>query len=278
MSSGTKHERDSSSSLTPWRAKLHAVTFEADTRAGRAFDIALITAVLLSVLCVVLESVGSIRAQYGTLLLAMEWGFTAIFTVEYVLRVLSVRRPFHYMTSFFGLVDLLAILPTFVSLLFPSMHSLLVIRAFRLVRIFRIFKLSTHLGQAEILARALRSSGPKITVFLTTIFATVIIVGALMYVVEGEQNGFINIPTSIYWAIVTMTTVGYGDIAPQTTLGQAIASFLMIAGYGIIAVPTGIMTTELARANRVDNRACMECSREGHEWDAQHCKFCGAKL
>ncbi len=265
-------------STTPWRSKLHEIIFEADTPAGKAFDVALITCVLLSVLCVMLESVQAIRAEYGGVLLALEWAFTLLFSLEYALRILSVGRPRQYVTSFFGIVDLLAILPTFLSFIFPGAQSLLVIRGFRLIRIFRIFKLSNHLGQADLLYRALRLSGPKITVFLTAIFATVIIVGTLMYIVEGEAHGFTNIPKSIYWAIVTMTTVGYGDIAPGTPLGQTIASALMISGYGIIAVPTGIMTSELVRASRVDNRACMVCSREGHDPDAKHCKHCGAKL
>ena len=263
-----------------WRRKLHEIIFEADTPAGKAFDVALLWAIVVSVTLVTLESVASIRARYGDWLLVAEWGFTLLFTIEFVLRLLSVRRPLRYVFSFFGLVDLLAIVPTYASVVLPGTQSLLVVRAFRLVRIFRIFKLGTHLTEAETLYLALRASRPKISVFLTVIAATVLTMGALMYVVEGEANGFTSIPTGIYWAVVTMTTVGYGDVTPRTVLGQTLSSLLMILGYGVIAVPTGIVTTELVRSARAapTTRACKECSREGHDADAIHCKYCGTIL
>jgi voltage-gated potassium channel len=256
------------------------VIFEADTRAGRAFDVALIWCILLSVAAVVLESVPAIRAKYGNALYVSEWIFTLLFTIEYFLRLVAVRKPIRYATSFFGVVDLFAIIPTFLSLLIPGAQSLLVIRAFRLLRVFRIFKLSVHLSEAQVLVQAIRASRPKITVFLGVVLATVLTAGALMYVAEGEQNGFTSIPKAIYWAIVTMTTVGYGDLTPKTPQGQALASLLMIGGYGIIAVPTGILTTEFVRASnkQISNQACPNCSRQGHEFDARFCKYCGFKI
>lgn len=263
-----------------WRHRLHEIIFEADTRAGRAFDIALIWCIVLSVGAVMLESIESIRLRYGSELLAIEWFFTVLFTIEYLLRLIAVRRPLSYALSFYGLVDLLAVLPTYLSLLIPGAQSLLVIRAFRLIRVFRVFKLAVHLGEAQVLYRALKASRPKITVFLTVIASTVITMGAFMYLVEGEEHGFTSIPMSIYWAIVTMTTVGFGDITPKTPLGQSLASLLMIIGYGVIAVPTGIVTTELSRISRPppSGQACPECGNEGHDPDAIHCKFCGSKL
>ncbi len=265
---------------TDWRSRLHEIIFEADTPAGRGFDIALIATIVLSVAAVLLESVPSINARYGRELYIVEWVFTILFAIEYLLRLLVVRQPLRYATSFFGVVDLLAIVPSFLSLVFPGTQSLLVIRAFRILRIFRIFKLSQHLSEAQTLFRALRGARPKITVFLGVILATVLTIGAIMYLVEGPSNGFTSIPESIYWAIVTMTTVGYGDISPHTPLGKMFASILMIAGYGIIAVPTGILTTELVRAGLapVSTQACPNCSRQGHDVDAKYCKFCGAGI
>lgn len=263
-----------------WRRKLHEIIFEADTPMGRAFDIALLWAITLSVLVVALESVARLRAQYGPVLLALEWGFTILFTVEYVCRLISVRRPFRYAASFFGVVDLLAILPTYLSLFVPGSQYLLVIRVLRLLRIFRLLKLVEYLHQADVLVTALRASRFKISVFLLTVLTLNVIIGAVMYVVEGEEHGFTDIPTSIYWAIVTLTTVGYGDISPGTGLGKAIASLVMLVGYGIIAVPTGIVTAELARAAQptVSNQACPNCGAEGHDTDATFCKYCGAQL
>jgi voltage-gated potassium channel len=263
-----------------WRKRLHEIIFEHRTREGRAFDVALLWTILLSVLVVMLESVKAIREEFGGLLLGAEWVFTILFTVEYVLRLLSLTRPLRYVFSLYGLVDLLAVIPTYLSLFLPGAQSLLVIRALRLLRVFRILKLGQHVGEARVLARALRASRYKITVFLAAVLTIVLIVGALMYLIEGERNGFTSIPTSVYWAIVTMTTVGYGDIAPKTVLGQFLASILMITGYGVIAVPTGIVTVELAHAARhgLKARVCGGCGWEDHDPDAGYCKFCGHAL
>jgi voltage-gated potassium channel len=262
-----------------WRARLHEVIFEADTRAGRAFDVALLLAVLVSVLAVMLESVADVRARHGDLLRTIEWTLTVAFTIEYILRLLAVDRPARYAVSFFGVVDLLAIAPTYLSLVVPETQSFMVVRAIRLLRVFRIFKLGQFLGEAHVLVTALRASRRKITVFVGGVVMVVVIVGALMYVIEGEAHGFTSIPTSMYWAVVTMTTVGYGDISPRTPLGQFLASLLMILGYGVIAVPTGIVSVELAQASRpVSRQACPACGVEGHDVDAAHCKYCGASL
>lgn len=262
-----------------WRQRLHEVIFESDTRAGRAFDLALLVAIVASVLAVVLESVPDVRRDHGPALRAVEWTLTIAFTVEYGLRLLAVERPWRYATSFFGVVDLLSIVPTYLALVVPETQSLMVIRAIRLLRVFRILKAAQFVSEARLLTTALRASRRKITVFLGGIVTIVIIVGALMYVIEGEEHGFTSIPTSMYWAIVTMTTVGYGDIAPRTALGQFVAALLMILGYGIIAVPTGIVTVELAHAGRpVSRQACPACGAEGHDVDAAHCKYCGARL
>ena len=263
-----------------WRARLHEVIFEADTPAGKAFDVILLVAILLSVLAVMLESVAAVRELCGPQIRLIEWIITAFFSVEYVLRLLAVRRPAQYAASFFGLVDLLAILPSYLSLLVPGAHSLLAIRTLRLLRIFRVFKLARYVGEGQVLVAALRASRPKIIVFLWGVLTIVVIVGSLMYLIEGDANGFTSIPRSIYWAVVTLTTVGYGDIAPQTVLGQILASLLMITGYGIIAIPTGIVSVELAGAQRqaVSTQACPSCSAEGHDLDARYCRRCGAGL
>jgi voltage-gated potassium channel len=263
------------------RARLHEVIFESDTRAGRYFDLALIWLILLSVATVILESVREVRAEYGKLLYALEWLFTSLFTIEYCLRLLSVRRPVRYATSFFGIVDLLAIVPTYLSIFVPGSQYLLVIRILRLLRVFRLLKLSEYVTEADTLNRALRASRRKISVFISAVVLLVVIIGALMYVIEGEANGFTSIPRSIYWAIVTLTTVGYGDLSPKTSFGQIVASVVMVIGYGIIAVPTGIVSVELAHAVRdrqVISRSCPSCEAEGHEADAICCKYCGAKL
>jgi len=263
-----------------WRRRLHEIIFEADTRAGRAFDVALLVTIVLSVLVVVLESVRSLRNAYGPIFLALDWLITVLFTVEYVLRLLCVSRPLRFATSFYGLVDLIAVLPTYLGLLVPNSHYLLVVRALRLLRVFRILKLGAFLLEAQQLQHALRASGRKIAVFLFTVVTIVLIVGSMMYVVEGEQHGFVDIPTSIYWAIVTLTTVGYGDLAPVTPLGKTLASVVMLLGYGILAVPTGIVTVELQKASRapISTQACTACGRDGHDADAVHCKFCGVAL
>jgi voltage-gated potassium channel len=263
-----------------WQQRLHTVIFEADTPAGKAFDVVVMAAITMSVLVVILESVAGIRARYGQELLAIEWFFTFLFTIEYGLRLLSVRRAWGYAKSFFGIVDLLSILPTYISLLVPGTQYLLVIRILRLLRIFRVLKLVEYVGESGVLGRALWASRRKIGVFLLTVLTLVVIIGTLMYVVEGEEYGFTSIPVSIYWAVVTLTTVGYGDLSPQTPLGQALATLVMLLGYGIIAVPTGIVTLELNRAHptTVTTQSCPMCAAEGHDSDARYCKHCGSQL
>ena len=263
-----------------WRNRLHEIIFEADTPGGKGFDVALLIAIVLSVVAVLLESVAGLRARYGPILRSLEWGFTILFTIEYVLRLISVKNPWRYATSFFGIVDLLAIAPTYVSLVFAGSQSLIVIRALRLLRVFRVLKLAQFVGEASMLRVALMASARKIIIFLGTVVTLVLIIGALMYLIEGEEHGFLNIPHSIYWAIVTMTTVGYGDVTPQTVPGRCLAALVMILGYGIIAVPTGIVTVELAGSMRkpISTQACRECSAEGHDQDARYCKYCGTAL
>jgi voltage-gated potassium channel len=263
-----------------WRARLHEIVFEADTPEGKAFDVLLLVAIVVSVVAVMLESVSSIAADHGPELRAIEWLFTGLFTVEYVLRLGTVRRPLRYATSFYGIVDLLSVVPTWLSLLLPGTQSLLVIRTLRLLRVFRVLKLAQFVRESRMLMIAMRSSGRKIIVFLGTVVTIVIIVGTAMYLVEGAEHGFTSIPKSMYWAVVTMTTVGYGDIAPQTVPGRFLASILMIMGYGIIAVPTGIVTVEMAGAMRrgISTQACRACSAEGHDPDARYCKICGEAL
>jgi voltage-gated potassium channel len=257
------------------------VIFEADTPAGKLFDVVLPWAIVLSIGLVVLDSVTAIHQVLGGWLYTAEWVFTALFTVEYALRLLSAPRPWRYARSFFGVVDLLAIVPTYLSLFLAGSQTLLVVRALRMLRVFRVLKLSRYLREATVLRQALGASLPKIGVFLYTVLTLVIIFGALMYVIEGPERGFTSIPTSIYWTIVTLTTVGYGDIAPASVPGRMLASLVMIMGYGIIAVPTGIVTVEMSRARDADaitTRVCGQCLREGHDLDARHCKFCGAQL
>jgi len=263
-----------------WRERLHTIVFEADTPAGRAFDVALVISILAAVLCVMLETVQGLSPAAHDWLFHAEWAFTILFTIEYAARIVSVGRPLRYATSFFGLVDLLAILPTYLSVLFPGSQTLLVIRALRLLRIFRILKLGRYLSEAAALRGALAESRAKIIVFLATVLVTVAILGTAVYLVEGPAHGFTSIPISMYWAIVTMTTVGYGDISPKTPLGQVLASLLMVLGYSLIIVPTGIVSAELSTryARPISTQACPECSREGHDSDARHCKFCGARL
>lgn len=262
------------------RVNLHEIIFEADTPAGKAFDVALLAAIILSVIAVILESVAEVRAEYGPLLRSIEWMFTILFTVEYGLRLVAVQRPMRYALSFFGLVDLLAIVPTYLSLIVAGSQSLLVIRALRLLRVFRVLKLAHFVGEATLLRVALHASVRKIIVFLGVVLTLVLIVGALMYLIEGEEHGYTNIPKSIYWAIVTMTTVGYGDITPVTVLGRFLASIVMLTGYAIIAVPTAIVTMELTGASRrsISTQACPSCSAEGHDVDARFCKYCGVQL
>lgn len=265
---------------TEIRFKIHEIIFEADTRAGKIFDIILIITILLSVIIVMLDSISEVNKSYGSTIYILEWMFTILFTVEYLLRLTTVGKPLKYATSFFGIVDLLAVLPTYFSLLIPGSQYFLVIRILRLLRVFRVLKLVQYVGEARMLTTALKNSKRKIVVFVFTVLTLVVIFGSIMYVIEGEKNGFTSIPRSIYWAIVTLTTVGYGDISPSTPLGQAIAAVIMILGYGIIAVPTGIVTAEMTRTagKKISTQACLECSAEGHDSDAKFCKYCGAKM
>ena len=266
--------------MTSIRDRLHEIIFEADTPAGKAFDVSLMVLIILSVVAVMLESTSTVAARYGQWLRTFEWFVTILFTIEYLLRLYCVGKPARYARSFFGVVDLLAILPTYLSFIIPGAQSLLVIRALRLLRVFRVLKLAHFVGEASELRSALRASARKIIVFLGAVLTIVVIVGSMMYLIEGEANGFTSIPVSIYWAVVTMTTVGYGDIAPQTALGKILASAIMIMGYGIIAVPTGIVSVELASVTRrkITTQACPECGAGGHDLDAVHCKYCGAKI
>jgi len=276
----TPPEATSGGRLPGWRERWHEIIFEADTPAGKAFDVALLVCIVASILVVCLESVASVREAHGALLRTLEWLLTALFTVEYGMRLATVRRARSYAFSLYGLVDLLAILPSYLSLVFTGTQSLLVIRSVRLLRVFRVLKLARFVGEARQLRTALRASAHKILVFLFTVLTVVTIVAAVMYLVEGEESGFTSIPQAMYWAVVTMTTVGYGDVAPHTPLGKLLASFVMILGYGILAVPTGIVTVELASAARksVNTQACPGCSAEGHDADAVFCKFCGDRL
>jgi voltage-gated potassium channel len=265
-----------------WRERLRIIIFEADTPVGKFFDIGLLLTIGVSVAAVMLESVTSIRQEYGAQLRVLEWAITAAFTVEYVLRLSCVEHPLRYARSFFGIVDLLSLLPSYLSLILPGSQSLLVVRALRLIRIFRIFKLSRFLGEANVLRTAVLASTRKVLVFIGTVLLIVTIVGSAMFVIEGPEHGFTSIPHSMYWAIVTMTTVGYGDIAPQTVYGRLLASVVMLMGYGIIAIPTGIVTAEIvesaAAARKVTTRCCPRCMAEGHDSDARYCKACGAEL
>lgn len=263
-----------------WRISLHEIIFEADTPAGKLFDICLIIAILLSIIAVMLDSVAEVRAVHGTALYAVEWFFTLLFTAEYGARIISLGNPARYIRSFYGLVDLVAILPTYLSLLFPGSQYLMVIRVLRLLRIFRILKLVQYLNEAEALLKAMRASARKIAVFLFVVLSMVLIFGSLLYLIEGDESGFTSIGVSCYWAITTLTTVGYGDISPQSPLGRAVASIIMVMGYGIIAVPTGIVTAELVAPikGEVSTQACPECGGEKHSYDAVYCKYCSALL
>jgi voltage-gated potassium channel len=260
---------------TGFRAKLNRVIFHSDTRGGKLFDLCLLVLIVLSILCVFLESMASIRNQYISYIRAAEWFFTACFTIEYILRIYSSPKPTRYIFSFYGFIDLVAFLPTYISLLYAGAQYVVVIRALRLLRVFRILKLSRFLHEGNVLINALRASSYKITVFLTAVITLVTIVGTLMYLIEGEGSGFTSIPTSIYWAIVTITTVGYGDISPQTPLGQLLASVLMVIGYGIIAVPTGIVSVEIARASDKARDKCSECQAPLYP-ESKFCSNCGA--
>lgn len=265
---------------TSFRQRLHEIIFEADTPGGKLFDLLLIVSILLSVLIVMLDSVAGIHARHGELFYLFEWFFTLLFTVEYILRLSCIGRPSAYAVSFFGLVDLLSIVPTYLSLLLPGSQYLISIRILRILRVFRVLKLAQYVGEADHLLRALRASRRKITVFLFAVVSLVVTFGSLIYLVEGEKAGFTNLFEAYYYAIVTLSTVGYGDLTPVTPVGKFISSLLMILGYGIIAVPTGIVSVELAHARHLEisTQACPECASEGHDPDAAYCKHCGARL
>lgn len=264
-----------------WRDRLHETIYESNTVAGKLFDVSLLALILLSILVVILDSMQSWRTQYGALFNVLEWTFTVLFTVEYILRLISIKNPLRYVFSFLGIIDLLAIIPSYLSIFLAGAQSLLVFRALRLLRVFRIFKLSRFISEMRFLGTAMKGSLRKISIFMLIVLMLVIILGSIMYLAEKGQNGFSSIPESIYWAIVTITTVGYGDITPATTVGKFVASLIMLIGYGIIAVPTGIVTTEMAIAarNREQNHeVCPRCGKEGHDEDARFCKNCGEKL
>jgi voltage-gated potassium channel len=281
METGTSISSDLGKPLAGWRLKLYTIVFEADTRSGRLFDQWLIVAILSSVAVVVADSVQSLNARYDGAFQFLEWAFTVVFTIEYVARLACVRHPWRYATSFFGIVDLLSVLPTYVALLFPEAQMLIDVRLLRLLRIFRILKLTAYVWEYQALGRALASSRRKILVFLTAVLMIVVIMGTLMYVIEGPGNGFTSIPISVYWAITTMTTVGFGDITPKTDAGRLIASVMMLLGWGTLAVPTGIVSSEMTvrRMMRTPTtRTCHECLTEGHQPEAAFCMHCGARL
>lgn len=266
--------------MAPWRLKLHDIIYEADTPSGKLFDILLLWAIVISVLAVILESVESLEVRYGTIFNVLEWSFTIVFTIEYIFRMVVVKKPLSYVFSFYGIIDLLAILPAYLSLVLTGGEFLMVIRGLRLLRVYRVLKLGRYLKESENLISALRAARRKITVFLLFIMIIVLISGSVMYLIEGPENGFSSIPRGMYWAIVTLTTVGYGDIAPHTSLGQFLSSILMVMGYGVIAVPTGVVTQELVKQNKgpVSTQSCPHCIYEGHDYNAKFCKMCGGDL
>ncbi|MFK7972577.1 MAG: ion transporter [Bacteroidia bacterium] len=266
---------------SPLKAKVFDVIFEADTPWGKVFDISLLVLILLSVVIIMLESVEEYDQKYGTLLHTIDWIITGLFTIEYCLRIWCVTKPWRYAKSFYGVVDLLSILPMYLSLILEGSNVLVTIRALRLLRVFRVLRVSNYLVEAQTLNKAITASRNKILVFLGTVMIMVVIVGSVMYYLEGIVYGndnFDSIPRSMYWAVVTVTTVGYGDITPVSTIGQFFSAILMILGYGILAVPTGIVSAEMVSSNKMDNRACHNCGQEGHDNDARFCKHCGTDL
>ncbi|MGJ5642075.1 ion transporter [Formosa sp. S-31] len=278
-------------SNTSWKDKLHEIIYEADTPAGKLFDLVLLVVIIASIILVMLESVKAIDLKYHTILDTAEWAITILFTIEYIARIITVKRPFSYIFSFYGIIDLLSTIPKYISLIFAGTHALIALRALRLLRIFRILKLGRFLGASNNLVAALKASRAKISVFLFAVIILSIILGTIMYMVEGEDNGFSNIPKSVYWCIVTLTTVGFGDIAPQTPLGQFIAAIVMVLGYGIIAVPTGIVSAEYTSQNKksetdntkdktihLNSQSCPNCLRSDHRDGSKFCYHCGETL
>lgn len=263
-----------------WRDILHEVIYEADTREGKLFDIVIFIAILVSITTVMLESVREINEKYSLVLNSTEWIITILFSIEYVLRIISIKKPTKYIFSFYGIIDFLSTIPKYLSLFFVGTHHLVALRALRLMRIFRILKLARFIGESNNLMRALKASRARISVFLFFVLIVCIILGTVMYLIEGTENGFTSIPRSVYWAIVTMTTVGYGDIAPQTPIGQFIASAIMILGYAIIAIPTGIVSSEISKTADIDlnTQSCPNCSYGGHDDEAIYCYHCGTEL
>ena len=265
---------------TNWKVTLHEIIYEADTKAGKLFDVILLFTILASILLVMLESVEEINLNYANELNYAEWFITILFTIEYILRIISIDKPSKYIFSFYGIIDFLSTIPKYLALYFVGTHSLIALRALRLLRVFRILKLARFVGASENLIKALKASKAKIAVFLFFVVILCVILGTVMYMVEGAENGFTSIPRSVYWAIVTMTTVGYGDIAPHTPFGQFLASIIMILGYGIIAIPTGIVSAEMTKTDKVhtNTQSCQNCAIEGHKDDAEFCYHCGDKL
>lgn len=265
---------------TGFRERCRRIIFHSSRFEEKLFDVLLILAILTSIVIVMLESVEGIRLEHGQLLSNLEWAFTILFTLEYGVRIYVSKLPLRYVFSFFGLVDLLSILPSYIDLIFPGAHYLMLFRALRVLRIFRVLKMVQFVGEADLLYRAVRASGRKIVVFMTAVVTLVLILGSIMYLIEGPEHGFTSIPKSVYWAIVTLTTVGYGDISPQTPFGQMFASLIMIMGYGVIAVPTGIVTAEIAMATRGDRkeRQCSKCGEKDHRVAASFCRNCGTSL
>ena len=266
-----------------WREKVHEIIYEADTPAGKLFDVLLLIVILVSIVLVMLESVESIEAEYAAFLNISEWVITILFSLEYILRIITVKKPKVYIFSFYGIIDLLSTIPKYLSLFFVDTHSLIALRALRLMRVFRILKLTRFIGESANLGKALKRSRTKIAVFVSFVIVLCVILGTVMYLVESEQDsGFSSIPRSVYWAVVTLTTVGYGDIAPITALGQFIASLIMILGYGIIAVPTGIVTSEMTKTEEKliphNTQACSNCNETYHQDDAEYCHKCGYKI
>lgn len=263
-----------------WRLTLHEIIFEADTRPGKIFDVLLIIFILLSIFVPILDSVAVFHQKYSRLFDLLEWIFTILFTFEYFLRLICVKKPLNYAKSFYGLIDLISILPAYLGLIFGALPSLIFVRVLRVLRIFRVFKLGKYVRQAQLIGKALKESFPKITVFLTAVGTLLVIVASLMHLIEGPENGFSSIPESLYWAVVTLTTVGYGDISPATPVGKSLAMLLMLTGYGVIAVPTGIITVDIVKegSKSISTQVCPNCSKEGHDENAVFCKYCGTKL